>query len=170
MTLRPYAAADLEALLLQPAQAHLQGQLAGHGYAQALEACEAYTCLVQGRVIACLGLYRLHPGRALAWALIARDAGRHFSALHRAARRYLRECRITRIEAHVDSDFAAGHRWLRLLGFERETPQGMRGFTPDGRTCDLYARVAPSIESRGAPPVPPAQPQAKHNPAQPCAC
>jgi len=143
MLIRPYAAADLDALILQPAQAHLQAQLLNRGYAQSLEASQAYTCLAQGRVIACVGLYRLHPQRALAWALIARDCGRHFVAIHKAALRYLRDCPITRVEAQVDGDFTAARRWMHLLGFTCETPQGMRAYAPDGRSCAQYAWIRP---------------------------
>ncbi|HEX4329447.1 MAG TPA: hypothetical protein VH105_21850, partial [Burkholderiales bacterium] len=149
--IRPYRAADLESLILQPAQSHLQHLLLGHGYAQTLEACEAWTFVLRAqdgagkdqteKVLACMGVHAIHPGRALAWSLIAGDIGRHFQAIHRAARRYLRVTPYARLEAHVDAGFTAGARWLRLLGFTCETPQGMRGFTAEGRTCHLYACV-----------------------------
>lgn len=145
--IRPYAPADLDTLILQPGQAHVQAQLAGRGYAQALARTEAYTVLLQARqederaarVIACLGAYALHPGRALAWGLIARDCGPHLLALTRAVRRWLASCPYARVEAHAEQGFAAGARWLRLLGFACETPQGMRRFTPEGRASSLYA-------------------------------
>ena len=159
--IRPYRAADLESLILQPAQSHLQHLLLGRGYAQTLEACEAWTFVLRAqgaagkdatekdqtekdqteKVLACMGVHAIHPGRALAWSLIAGDIGRHFQAIHRAARRYLRVTPYARLEAHVDAGFTAGARWLKLLGFTCETPQGMRGFTAEGRTCHLYARV-----------------------------
>jgi len=166
ITLRPYIASDLESLILQPAQSHLQPLLLGRGYAQTLEACEAWTFLLreaQGseKVLACLGVHPLHPARALAWSLIAGDAGRHFHAIHRAARRYLRITPYARIEAHVDAGFGAGARWLRLLGFECETPQGMRAFSPEGRTCHLYAYLNPALATAVPPLSTPARiPQA----------
>jgi hypothetical protein len=174
LLIRPYRAADLDTLILQPAQAHVQPQLAGHGYAQALEACEAWTFVLredapapqgdllrsaskgdvlrgapQGdllrseRILACIGLIPFHPRRALAWGLLAGDCGAHFQAIHRTARRYLRVTPYTRIEAHVEAGFANGARWLQLLGFACETPQGMRAYSPEGRTCHLYAWLAP---------------------------
>ncbi|MDB5802686.1 MAG: hypothetical protein JWN73_8 [Betaproteobacteria bacterium] len=166
--IRPYRAADLEALILQPAQAHLQPLLLGRGYAQTLEACEAWTFAVREspiegqaesetapeKIIACMGVHPIHPARALAWSLIAGDAGRHFHAIHRAARRYLHVTPYARIEAHVEAGFAAGARWLTLLGFECETPQGMRAFTPEGRTCSLYAYINPLAAASADPAAP----------------
>lgn len=136
----PYRAAHLEHLLLQPAQAYLQPLLATD-YAQALEGAGAFSALVGARVIGCGGIHVIHPRRGLAWALVARDAGAHFVAIHRAVLQRLEGCPLGRVEAHIDRDFAAAQRWARLLGFVNETPQGMRAFTPDGRDCDLYARV-----------------------------
>jgi hypothetical protein len=157
IVIRPYAPADLDALILQPGQAHVQAQLAGRGYAQALAQTEAYTALLQeedggARVIACLGAHALHPGRALAWGLLSRDCGPHLLALTRAVRRWLASCPYARIEAHAEQGFAAGARWLRLLGFACETPQGMRRFTPEGRDSRLYAWLRE--EAPAAPPCP----------------
>jgi hypothetical protein len=60
--------------------------------------------------------------------------------VHRATQRMLTATTIRRIEAHVDCNYAAGHRWVAMLGFVKEGGP-MRAFTPDGRDCDLYARV-----------------------------
>ena len=46
-----------------------------------------------------------------------------------------------RIEALVVSGFAAGARWMEMLGFELETPKGMKSFGPNGETYMLYART-----------------------------
>jgi hypothetical protein len=56
-------------------------------------------------------------------------------------RRHLECDAPRRLEIAVRRDFAAGRRWALLLGFERETPAGMRGYGADGATYDLYARI-----------------------------
>lgn len=140
LTVIPYRAAHLENLVLQPAQAYLQPMFDSE-YARVLEGAGAFTACADGRVVGCGGIHLIHPQRGLAWALVARDAGPHFVAIHKAVARRLTASPLARIEAHVDRDFAAAQRWMRLLGFVNETPQGMRAFTPDGRSCDLYARV-----------------------------
>ncbi len=61
--------------------------------------------------------------------------------LHRAVSERIDQLPYRRLEATVDGDFEAGHNWLRLLGFRLETPHGMPGFLPDGRTGYMYARV-----------------------------
>jgi RimJ/RimL family protein N-acetyltransferase len=71
--------------------------------------------------------------------LISEAAGQHFFMIHKAVRRALLFHNYRRVETAVASDFEQGHRWMSMLGFEREGR--MRAFTPDGRDCDLYARV-----------------------------
>jgi RimJ/RimL family protein N-acetyltransferase len=44
-----------------------------------------------------------------------------------------------RVEAYVDANFEAGHRWITMLGFEREGY--MRAFSPLGDDAVLYARI-----------------------------
>lgn len=98
-----------------------------------LRAGPAFTALHGETVLACAGVVEVWAGRALAWALIAEDAGRHMLGIHRAVSGFLMQAPYRRIEATVDEGFEAGHRWLRLMGFVLETPNGMRGFNPDGR-------------------------------------
>jgi hypothetical protein len=136
-----YRAEHLAALVLQPAQAWLV-PVVTEEYRAALErAGPAFSALADGRVLGCAGVIEHWPGRGVAWAMLAADIGPGFVALHRAARRYLDRAAPRRLEIAVQRDFAAGRRWALLLGFERETPNGMRGYGPDGATYDLYARV-----------------------------
>lgn len=130
----------LEALMLQPSQAIMQPMLADPSYGPSLaEAGPAYSAVHGDAVFACAGIIPQWNGRAVAWALIASEAGRHMVTIHKAVRRALDLHKFRRIETAVASDFEQGHRWARLLGFEREGR--MRAYTPDGRDCDLYARV-----------------------------
>jgi len=77
----------------------------------------------------------------LAWAFIGDIGPSTFLQVHRAVKQFLDECYVDRIEMTVDCDFPQGHRWARLLGFEMEAER-MRRYTPDGRDCALYARLA----------------------------
>lgn len=61
--------------------------------------------------------------------------------LTRIGRSIMGASQFRRIEMYVESEFAAGHRFARLLGFECETPQGMRGYMPNGDKAHQYARV-----------------------------
>jgi RimJ/RimL family protein N-acetyltransferase len=77
--------------------------------------------------------------RAIAWGLISEYAGKQFVRIHKAVKRFLDTTDFNRVEAFVDADFEAGHRWIQMLGFEREGY--MRAFSPLGKDCILYARI-----------------------------
>jgi len=125
---------------LQPKQAMLAGNLADPAYVAALVASgNAYTALVDGRAVAYGGCLEMWQGRAYMWSLIGEDAGPHMRVLVRAAEGYLKVAPWRRIEAAVASDFRAGHKLVKLLGFEFEGR--MKAFSPDGADHDLYARV-----------------------------
>jgi hypothetical protein len=135
-----FTAEHLRTLTLQPAQRDFAERLCDDGYARMLtEAGCAVTACYDGRVFACGGAIELWPGRAQVWSLISADAGPHFVAIVRGMRRFLALQDAHRIEAVVDTNFAAGHRLARMLGFVREGT--MRAYD-QGRDCDLYARVS----------------------------
>lgn len=91
-------------------------------YLDALQhAGTALTAISNGEIIACGGIART-DGYGTLWGYISQDAGKCFVALDRIVRRLLETCNLQRIEATVQADFAAGERWLALLGFKMEKP------------------------------------------------
>lgn len=140
MEIVPFKPEHLETLLLQPSQKMLQPHILNKGYGEGLAAAgPAYSGVVDDAVIACMGLIPQWPGRAIAWGLIAAEAGSHFITITKAVFRTMELHPFRRIETAVASNFEQGHRWARMLGFEREGK--MRAYTPTGDDCDLYARV-----------------------------
>lgn len=140
MIVVPFEAKHLRALLLQESQIFMQPFLQDKTYGLSLEkGGPAFSAIVDGEIIAALGVIPQWKHRAIAWGLIGDEAPRHFIALHKAVSRFLRMTEYRRIETSVSTDFEEGHRWARMLGFVNEGT--MRAFTPDGRDCDLYARV-----------------------------
>lgn len=140
MRIVPFEPDHLKQLLLQPSQAMMQPLLDSAEYAQSLkDAGPAYSLVDGDEVFACAGLIPQWEGRAVAWALISEEAGPHFLRITRAVRRCFDLHPFRRIETAVSHDFQQGHRWAQMLGFTREGL--MRSYTPDGRDCDLYARV-----------------------------
>lgn len=99
----------------------------------------AYSGVVGDQVIACMGLIPQWEHRAIAWGLIAKEAGPYFVQITKAVFRTMELHPYRRIETAVISTFEQGHRWAQLLGFKREGT--MEFYTPDGHACDLYARV-----------------------------
>lgn len=140
MMIVTFKPSHLERLLLQPAQEGMRPVMQDPSYGLSLaRSGPCYAAVSGDEVLACAGLIPQWPGRAVAWALIGADAGRCFVGLHRAVKRALDMHEYRRVETGVASDFEAGHRWARMLGFTREGR--MRAYTPDGRDCDLYALV-----------------------------
>ena len=141
MRIERFKPEHLAQLELQDSQAYFCGQIAAPEYAESLVSPTSFTGMVDGKVIACAGCLEVWSGRAIAWALVSKDAGQHMMQLHRAVAGYMMAAPYRRIEAWVDDGFEAGHRWLKMLGFTLETPVAMQGFRPDGGACFLYARV-----------------------------
>jgi hypothetical protein len=104
-----------------------------------LEKSPAWTGIYEGEPIACGGVLELWPGRFQAWAFLNKGSARHMGWITRQAHQVLAEAK-GRIELSVRCDFAAGHRWARLLGFEVETPV-MKAYGPDGADHTGYVKV-----------------------------
>jgi len=140
MDVVPFRAEHFDRLIVQEAQAYLSRWLPSKQNAEALEQTRAYTGIADGRVVACAGILPQWEGRAVTWAYLDERAGEHMTALHRAVKRYLDACPIRRIEATVDCEFEAGHRWARMLGFQLECER-MRAYRADGGDSALYVRI-----------------------------
>lgn len=134
----PFRAEHLAEIELQAAQQYVR-HLLDIEAARALEGPQAWTVRA-GRVLLCGGVTELWPGRGLLWSYVAKDIKARMVGVTRVAQRFLDLCPYVRIEAYVDCEFAAGHRWMHLLGFSLEAPR-MRKHGVDGRDEALYARV-----------------------------
>lgn len=131
----------LQMMIVQEQQAWMDSMMKDQDYGAALvSGGPCFTLLDDERVVICAGLVHLWENRSQAWAVISRDAGRHFVRIVRAMRAFLDQQTIRRIETTVDSDFMQGHRLMQMIGFQREGL--MKHYAPDGRDCVLYARVA----------------------------
>jgi hypothetical protein len=139
MVIVPFEPVHLRTLVLQEAQSWM-GPMLHADYGENLKrGGPCFTALDGDEVLACSGVLRMWENRDQAWALMSQSSGRHFVGIYRGIRRFLEMHDARRVEATVDAGFEAGHRLMRLLGFEREGC--MRAYLPDGRDCDLYARV-----------------------------
>lgn len=136
----PYRAEHLAAIEPTEDAAYYKA-LTSPAIARTLEGPFAKTALLDGRPIACAGLANRWYESWIAWAYLSKDTGRHMPAITQAIRRRMPELPKGRIEAATPIDYAAGRRWLELLGFICETPEGMRHYTPDGRSFALYSLV-----------------------------
>lgn len=140
MIFEPFKPEHLQALIVQPAQEYARADYQRREYAEALVNGDSYAAVMDGRVVACVGVLPIWQGRGDAWAIIARDIGpKGMHALHYEVRKRLQNVNLRRIEAACDAAFLQAHRWLYLLGFKYEGP--LAKYTPDGRDCLRFAMV-----------------------------
>lgn len=138
--LRPFAPADLDALVLPAAAAaHVRAHRAAYA-----ASVVAHTAWLDGRAIAAGGVLEMGwTGYGRAWALVAEGAPRRaFPALARATRATVDDLLRRgwrRIEATVDGDFMGGLGFAEHAGFKLEGL--MRRYTPQGRDHWLLART-----------------------------
>jgi len=139
MHIEPFQPRHLESLVLQPAQA-VFSRFFDPEYGPSLQnAGPCFSALEGDEILACSGIVKQWDNRAIAWALISGNAGNQFVRIHKAVKRFLDSTEFNRVEAYVDANFDAGHRWIQMLGFSREGY--MREFMPDGHDAVLYARL-----------------------------
>ncbi len=135
-----FKAKYLRAMVLQDAQQIMSPLTFDDEYCEQLvDAGPAYTILDGNKPIMCAGVAEMWTNRYAAWAWLSKDAGPKMVGLTRIVDDYLNTRPYKRIEAYVDARFDAGHRWIQMLGFEREGY--MRAFSPLGKDCILYARI-----------------------------
>ena len=141
MKIEPYRPEHLTKLALQPDQQAARVFISEPGYPEMLASTNAFTAIIDGRIVGCAGIMELWKGRGMAWALLTGEiGGENMRRIHFAVKRYLDASTFQRIEATCDVNFAQGHRWLRLLGFTMETPV-MRRYRPDGGDEAMYVRI-----------------------------
>ena len=100
---------------------------------------EAITVTLDGLPMVCAGLIEIWPGRAYAWALLDKDAGRVLLRATKEIRSRLDRSSFARVEMAAAVDFEQASRWAMLLGFKRECLA--RKYLPDGRDAFIFVRV-----------------------------
>lgn len=103
-----------------------------------LEAENSWTGVVDGEPVVCAGTMMQWPGRHTAWAYVAKGTLPLLPWITQHVRAAVERVK-GRIEFTVRSDFPAGQRWARSLGFQVETPL-LRAFGPEGEDHVGYVR------------------------------
>lgn len=128
----------MRAIVPQPNQASITAFVEEHGAHNWLTP-DSWTAFAGTEVVAVGGIMPIWVGRGYAWSILSQSAGLHFLRLHRVVRTLLDGSSNRRIEAHVDVDFEAGHRWIEMLGFRFEAR--LTGYNPDGSDAIQYVRI-----------------------------
>lgn len=138
MIVVPFIESHLIGLEVHGELSHIQEYL-NEDYAQLLASGAAYTAIAEGKVIGIAGTINAGNGRFIAWALLTEESGKYMISITREVKKFLDSLNARRVETTVKHDFELGHKWMRLLGFKNETPNGMKNYD-NGVTFDLYAR------------------------------
>ena len=123
-----------------------EGSLSGDFYVNekllaGLEQQNSWTLLATDDTpIACGGIIELWKNRYMCWMYLNKRSGDYMLAVTRAVKAALKGNGKGRYEMAVKYDFAAGHRWAKLLGFHIETPT-MLNYGPNGEDCTGYVRI-----------------------------
>lgn len=109
-------------------------------FSDLIERSIAVSAWCGSRCLGAAGIVQTQPQKAIAWSLLSAKSGRHMFAITRKVLEVLDAHKHLRVEMFVDYDFAIGHRWARMLGFEVEAER-MRKAGYFGQDQTLYARV-----------------------------
>lgn len=136
MEIMAFKAEHLNEILLKDPQPGLNP-----AQAEYIERTQPYSWTVkhEDKVLGCGGVVHRSETRGEAWAVIDRQARKHFMTLTRIALSILGSSSLTRIEATASADRKENWHWLQLLGFEFEGI--MKKYNPNGSDAALYARI-----------------------------
>jgi hypothetical protein len=143
MIVVPFISAHLEGFKAQDDQGLVNRYMISQDYIETIaEYGPAYTGLVDGKAVIFAGMVCPHPHIGMLWAILSEDCRKHLLPATRRVLSFMEAYKhLPRLETAVKRDFKEGHRWAKMLGFVNETPEtGMRNFSEDGHTYDLYAR------------------------------
>lgn len=142
----PFRPQHLDGLPLWDGQAEVRPFLGQPGYAEGLQVPGlSWSAELEGEIVGCAGILRLHQGTGRCWALIGANMPRAgFIQAHNRVKHALEAANamgMWRLETTVDSRHRNNHRWALKLGFINETPNGMAAYSHLGTSHCLYARV-----------------------------
>lgn len=139
MKVEPFRAEHFRDLTLQPHQAAWQSSLLSQDWGHLGALGEAWTGLVDGRPVACIGVVDMGHGRGEAWALISQDAGSNMLSITRAVARWLAASPYRYLQAYTAANFDTGHRWATMLGFASRGR--LPGYCENGEDALIWTRT-----------------------------
>ena len=132
MRMERFKAEDIEKLRDNDGQEYLVSIMDPKMLGNLVSSGDHYSFFAEDVLVGCGGVAKLNDWRGVAWALFQTGKPQYFLGLHRGALQILRAQPFRRIESYVDPTVPQSVRWIKLLGFELETPYKPY-FFPDGR-------------------------------------
>lgn len=109
------------------------------GYAQMCADSAAWSIFDGAQILGIGGVSQDHAAAGTAWSMLLPVTRGRMVGITRVARAILNACPLARVQAHAVVGFDLAHKWLDLLGFQREGL--LRKFAPDGGDVLIFARV-----------------------------
>lgn len=136
----------LHATLIQPQKRQLSEHrfFMGVDWSAYAKRGSAYAMEEKGLPIAGAGVMPVWDGVYEAWAMIGSQVGRAAMVrVYKETQLFLGflfdDPAVRRVQTQVKTDFLAGHRFARMLGFAEEGV--LRRYGPDGSDYTMYSRV-----------------------------
>ena len=105
----------------------------------------AFTLFIDNEIVGSAGIILLDWQRGEAWTLFTSLFKKYKKIVWKNIKIYLDQIQksenLRRIQSFIRLDFPEGCRFLEHLGFENETPNGLKAFGPNGETLLLYGRT-----------------------------
>ena len=139
MNVVPFLPIHLDDLDLIDQMEFMKPYLKDRLYAGFVDDEKSYSVTSNGKAIACGGMVKLDDFKWVIWALMGKETASHMTGITRAVKTFLEQNKKPRIEMHVRDGFDEAHKWAKILGFECETPNGMKNWA-DRKTYYLYSR------------------------------
>jgi hypothetical protein len=108
--------------------------------AEFLSTVDTYSIVDGSKVYLVGGAIKFHEHRAEAWAMIDQSCRKDFLGVFNKAKQWLDGYKIRRLEATIDHEFEAGHRWIKALGFNFEAGP-LKKYRMNGDDVSLYVRI-----------------------------
>lgn len=105
-----------------------------------LEECGGVAAVDGDSVVAIAGILPRWDGVGMAWAWLSRGWRKHARRITAEIISAIEASDCHRIEVAVRCDFDRGHRWVKRMGFELETPVAHK-WGPDGADYAIYVRI-----------------------------
>jgi hypothetical protein len=101
---------------------------------------EGYTILQESRILGCVGVLQVSDTCGHVWATLDRDISKNLRRVINTLIHIRDLWNYKRLQLHVREDVPNGFKFAESLGFELETPKGMRYYSSEG-TWYQFSRI-----------------------------
>lgn len=153
MYIEPFIVEHLSAMEMRPSELRrLEADpLAGNKMASLAEYGRGGTMFHDGKIIGIIGYYELFPRVYEVWAFPSIHVEQYAMVYLKTTKRYLQaieaDFKPIRVQTAAFAD-ELHTNWMKFLGFECETPNGMRNASVLGDTMNLWSRVFEVTDDR----------------------